>query len=490
MIRVYVTDKITDLGSVRDEKITTIYIPKQLLIIDCMFKALGYRACSLYLLLGEPRDDEIISLASKSLIRDLIWDFSIFSGGYDLVRFNIRYPLYKNLYRLSKANGSIYRYLATQYLEKGRSDIDLAIGLNAERYGFNVRDQWIFRDKPMKLAIPIKADWIKADSVMENLRRSINEFLNPLAKMVRDIEVPPTHDPPPPETLIEVAEGRVINYSDVKTRLIKVKDNASIKSIKGALPKMLGAITASKIYIERESGMKIVVKRFSEYTSTKWLLISPTVDLITFVGIRPKTLPSTRFWNEYRYTVELRRYGIKTPRILYIDPWSLTVIREYIDGEPLSIYIARGESLEKAVEIFMNAISEIHNKGLCMIDTKPDNFLVSRDGDIYYVDLEQVEKCGKPIHMSWDIAVFSYFTCLTTPSEYLERVPGIFRDKIGIYIKKLSYNGEVKGSILRGFSDPRLTPIFILSLSVINPIRLRVLIDIFKKLGSIDLDQL
>ncbi len=486
MIRVVVTSKITDLGSRRDKE-TTIYIPKQLLIIDCMFKALGYRACSLYLLLGEPRDDEIISLASRSLIRDLIWDFSIFSGGYDLVKLSVRYPLYKNLYRLSRGDGSIYKYLATQYLEKGKNDIDLAIGFNAERYGFKVRDQWISREKPMKVVIPIKADWIKADNVMGNLRRSVNEFLNPLVKILRDIEVPPTHDPPPPEILIEVAEGRVISYNDVKTRLIRIKDDALIK---GALSKMFGAISASKIYVERESGVKIVVKRFSEYTSTKWLLISPTVDLITFVGIRPKTMPSTRFWNEYRYTVELRKYGIKTPRILYIDPWSLTMIREYIEGEPLSIYIARGNSLDRAVEIFMNAISEIHNKGLCMVDTKPDNFLVSKDGEIYYVDLEQVERCRKAIHMAWDIAVFSYFTCLTAPNEHLERIPEIFRDKINIYFKKLSYDNEVRGSILRGFSDPRLTPIFILSLSVVNPIRLKILVDIFKRLSSIDLSQL
>jgi hypothetical protein len=43
MIRVVVSNKITDLGSRKDGEITTIYVPRQLLIIDCMFKALGYR---------------------------------------------------------------------------------------------------------------------------------------------------------------------------------------------------------------------------------------------------------------------------------------------------------------------------------------------------------------------------------------------------------------------------------------------------------------
>jgi hypothetical protein len=44
--------------------------------------------------------------------------------------------------------------------------------------------------------------------------------------------------------------------------------------------------------------------------------------------------------------------------------------------------------------------------------------------------------------------------------------------------------------ILRGFSDPRLTPIFILSLSVVNPVRLKILVDVFKRLSSTDRDQL
>ena len=483
MIRVFLTEKITDFKSIRNKRSFSIYIPKQLILIDCIFKTLGYRACSLYLLLGEPRDEEIIASASRSLIRDLIWEFSILSGGHDLIRIGVRYPLYKNLYKLGSSDGSIYRYLANNYFENGKADIDIALCLNAERYGFKVKDGWILRERPIRITIYMKTDWIKAAKVMKNLRRSIDEFFNPLTKMLKEIEAPATQEPPPPEILIEVLEGRVIRFDNVKDRLTRISGN---KTIEGALSKILEAISTSKIYAEKESGVKMVVKRFSEYASTKWILISPTVDLITLIGIRPKALPSTRFWNEYRYSIELRKYGINTPRILYIDPWSFTMIKEYIEGVPLSEYIVKGEDLEKAVEIFLRSIADIHSKGLCMIDTKPDNFIVSRDGVIYYVDLEQIERCRKPAHMAWDIAVFSYFTSLEAPSRSLEKIPGIFREKIEIYLENLPYDEKVKKSILKGFSDPRFVPIFLLSLSIVNPIKLKTLIDIFKKLSSIN----
>jgi len=481
MIRVLLTDKIAGIRSILRGGSRAIIIPRQLVAIDCMFKALGYRACSLYLILGEPRDHEIIVSASKSLVRDLVWDFSVFDGAHDLVRVNVKYPLYKILYRLGRGDGSIYSYIASQYLEKGRGDIDLAITVASGRYGFKVEGEWIYREKPLRVGLHLRSDWMRSDKIVEGLRKPIDWYLNPLGRAVRGIEVKTPQELPPPETLIEIAEGRVISYESVKDRLVRLKPAVSRGK---SLSKILGAISSSKVVVDRESGARMVVKRFSEYTSTKWLLISPTVDMMNLVGIRPKALPSTRFWNEYRYSRELRRYGIKTPRILYIDPWTLTMIREYIEGEPLSAYIAVGSGVEGAVEIFMKAISDIHRRGFCMVDTKPDNFIVASGGDVYYVDLEQVDSCKKPSHMAWDIAVFSYFASLAVPSELLEDLPRIFSEKIHIYLGRIGYEGEFKRSVIKSLSDPRLTPIFILSLSVVNPLRLKTLVDIFKKLST------
>jgi len=484
MIKVFLADKIVDIRLARSRGAAAIMIPRQLVALDCMFKALGYRVCSLYLILGEPRDHEVIGAASRGIIRDLMWDFSVLAGGQDLVRVSLRYPLYKNLYRLAKSYGSIYSYVASQYLEKGKADVDLAIAISAERHGFKVDGQWIYREKPLKIGFRLRSDWVKADSIVEGLKKPLEEYLNPLGRVVRSVEVEAAQDLLPPESLVEAVEGRVISYDRIRDRLLRLKlSNTHGK----AISKILGAISSSKVVIDKESGVKMVVKRFSEYTSTKWLLISPTVDMMNLIGIRPKALPSTRFWNEYRYSIELRRYGVKTPRILYIDPWSLTMIREYIEGEPLSAYIAEGERVGEAVEIFMKAISEIHRRGLCMVDTKPDNFVVAGDGYVYYVDLEQVESCRKPSHMAWDIAVFSYFTALAVPSSVLEGLPGIFGEKIYTYLDRLGHDGEFKRAIVKSLSDPRLTPIFILSLSVVNPLRLKTLVDVFKKISAVSI---
>ncbi len=480
MIRIVVKSRITDLGVVTKDQLTEIHVPKQIALLDCMLKTMGYSLCAAYLVSGEPRDDDIVNAAARRLVSDLSNDLSAFSGAYGLFRVNIKYPLYKNLYRLT-SRAEIYKHLAIRYLESGSPDLDLAIGITAKNAGFRVDGSWLSMDRRRRYLVNIRADWLKAIPAIESLRRSFDEYLNPLIKILKSVKTPQLEDPPPPEDLIECVEGKVIDYRSIKD---KIDDSEMIQSNKN-LPKILSALSTSKIVRDRESGIKMVMKSFSDYASAKWLLISPTVDLMTLVGIRPKALPQTRFWNEYRYTIELRKRGIATQRILYIDPWSLTMLKEYIEGEPLSSYAIYKGLIGEAIEIFMRTIAKIHSSGVCLIDTKPDNFITIEGSDTAYcIDLEQAGECRRYSHMAWDLIVFPYFLLLIAPSNVASRIPLIIEDKIKVYLDSLKLGDEAKARILKSLSDPRVTSIFLISMSIVGPTRIKPLLDILKKLGS------
>lgn len=482
MIKIVVGGRITDLGVVAREHVTEIHVPKQIVLLDCMLKTTGYSICSAYLVSGEPRDEDIISIAARRLVGDLSSELSAFSGAHDLFRINIKYPLYKTLHRLG-SRADVYKHLAITYLENGSQDFDLALRVNAENAGFRVDGEWLSIDRGKRYSVNIRADWLKIAPTIESMKRSLDEYLNPFIKILKGVKTPQPEDPPPPESLIECVEGRVIDYRSIRGRV------ESLRRDRGGRiqPKILGMLSTSRIVVDRESGVKMVVKSFSDYASAKWLLISPTVDLMTLIGIRPKALPQTRFWNEYRYTIELRRRGIATQRILYIDPWSLTMLKEYIDGEPLSSYAIDSGMLGDAVEIFMRTIARIHSSGICLIDTKPDNFIAVNGGDTAYcVDLEQAGQCRRYSRMAWDLIVFPYFLLLATPSHTASSIPRILEDRIGIYLDNLKLSDDAKRKILRSLSDPRITSIFLVSLSIASPTRIKPLVDILKKLSSLE----
>lgn len=483
MIRIVIRNRITDLGVVTRGNVIEILVPRQIAILDCMLKTMGYSLCSAYLVLGEPRDEDIIGTAARRLVGDLLSDLSAFSGAHGLFRVNAKYPLYKALYRL-RSRADVYKYLAIKYLENGMSDTDLAVRIAAKNAGLRIDGEWLSMDKSKrKYSVNIRADWPKVAPAIESLRRSLDDYLNPFIKVLRRVEIPQLEDPPPPEDLIELVEGRVIDYRSIKSRIDDMRRDQGSRS----LPKILNVLSTSRIVIDRESGVKMVVKSFSDYASAKWLLISPTVDLMTLVGISPKVLPQTRFWNEYRYTVELRRHGVATQRILYIDPWSSTMLKEYIEGRPLSSYAVDGEMIDRAIEIFMKTMAKIHSNGVCLIDTKPDNFIaIDGDDTAYCVDLEQAVQCKRYSHMAWDLVVFSYFLLLAAPSNAANRIPLILEDKIRIYLDGLRFGGNSKEKILRSMSDPRITSIFLVSLSIVGPMRIKQLLNILKKLSSLE----
>lgn len=86
--------------------------------------------------------------------------------------------------------------------------------------------------------------------------------------------------------------------------------------------------------------------------------------------------------------------------------------------------------------------------------------------------------------MAWDLIVFPYFLLLIAPSNVASRIPLIIEDKIKVYLDSLKLGDEAKARILKSLSDPRVTSIFLISMSIVGPTRIKPLLDILKKLGS------
>ncbi len=88
---------------------------------------------------------------------------------------------------------------------------------------------------------------------------------------------------------------------------------------------------------------------------------------------------------------------------------------EYIEGENLSYAVKRIAAAEanNSTEVDLQLIAQVgtimakvHAHNVSLGDTKPDNFLIKRDGTIYLIDFEQATQGGDN---AWDIAVFLYY---------------------------------------------------------------------------------
>ena len=87
--------------------------------------------------------------------------------------------------------------------------------------------------------------------------------------------------------------------------------------------------------------------------------------------------------NDYQRLISL---GIKMPKMIDIDIKNERILKEYIDGDTIDVYVKNN----KMNDIYYNQIKEmasiVKNAGL-NIDYYPTNFII-QDDIIYYIDYE------------------------------------------------------------------------------------------------------
>jgi len=201
---------------------------------------------------------------------------------------------------------------------------------------------------------------------------------------------------------------------------------------------------------------KIVVKKFKDWTGFKWFPLT-----LWSLGTKSfAVLGKSRLEREYSINHYLQSRGLTVPKILYISPKQSLIFQEFVEGENLAetikkIVTAKGK-VQQEFELVREAgrkIAEAHRLGVGLGDCKPENIIVTRDGKLCFVDLEQASRDG---NQEWDVAEFLYYS-----GHYVS--PLALTDRI-VLVAKTFLEGYIEGGgnpeTIKKAASPRYTKVF------------------------------
>ena len=188
-------------------------------------------------------------------------------------------------------------------------------------------------------------------------------------------------------------------YFKVNDKLLKLHE--TLKNVK--VIKDLGGVVNYTVLAEyRENGVKtVVMKKYRDWKAVKW--VPTTLWIAGFVDFTP--IPSERLLREVRALLTLSKYGFKVPHIYAVDWVNKVLVREYVEGLPLSDII---KEIKRTYEISYKAgelLAKMHSKNIIFGDSRPSNIVYS-NGILVPVDLEQ---SSTTISAGWDIIEFLSF---------------------------------------------------------------------------------
>jgi len=201
---------------------------------------------------------------------------------------------------------------------------------------------------------------------------------------------------------------------------------------------------------------KVVVKKFKDWVGFKWFPLA-----LWAIGTKSfAVLAQSRLEREYALNQFLQSQGLAVPKILYISPHESLVFQEFVEGENLVEIVkrvmAKAEGADKDFELIKKAgkrIAEVHRVGVALGDAKPENLILAKNGELYFVDLEQASRDGD---QTWDVAEFLYYSGHYVPplasASSAERVAKLF---IEGYLE-----AEGKKENIKKASSPRYTKVF------------------------------
>jgi len=203
---------------------------------------------------------------------------------------------------------------------------------------------------------------------------------------------------------------------------------------------------------------RFVVKSFKDWSSFKWFPLT-----LWTVGTRTFTLLGrSRLERECSANQFLRSRGFHVPRILGINHIERLVFMEYLEGETLEKIIKRilNSADESRVEEDLKLIcrigevfAKVHALNMALGDTKPENILVGKNGEVYLMDFEQALRNGDK---AWDIAEFIYYV-----GHYAPPLAGaaLVEDVVKAFVRGyLEAGGDLE--VVKAAGKPKYTKVF------------------------------
>lgn len=206
------------------------------------------------------------------------------------------------------------------------------------------------------------------------------------------------------------------------------------------------------------SERKVVVKRFRDWSNFKWFPLT-----LWSVGTRTfAVFAISRLERECAINRLLDSKGFSVPKVLYVSPGERLIFMEYVEGEDLGRLMKKiaGPKAAGEIEKDLSTIGRIgelfasvHALGVALGDTKPENFMVGKNGEIHMMDFEQASRNGDKV---WDVAEFLYYAGHDiSPFVETNRVEQIANAFITGYLKA---GGNVK--TVKDAGNPKYTKVF------------------------------
>lgn len=164
------------------------------------------------------------------------------------------------------------------------------------------------------------------------------------------------------------------------------------------------------VFLVRVDNEKFVAKRYTNWVSLKWV----TLNLFGLGSVHFSISGKRRMEAEYAFNDLLARRGIPVPAIVGADQNLRTILFTFVSGDQLSSLIPRmtqsaqiGQREREAALQAGRLMAGAHQLEAALGDTKPENFLVEKNGDVTLVDLEQARHRG---NYAWDVAEFLFYS--------------------------------------------------------------------------------
>ncbi len=209
------------------------------------------------------------------------------------------------------------------------------------------------------------------------------------------------------------------------------------------------------VYLIKAGQNKVLAKRFKDWSGFKWFPLT-----LWSVGARSFAVSGqARLAKECAISELLLSEGFNVPKILHVSNAERIVFMEFIEGKNLSNAIKQfstndaGTEVIETVDKVGETMAKVHQCGIVLGDTKPDNVLIKPDGTIFLIDFEQAQKGGD---RTWDIAVFLYYCGhYMQPFDGTEKAEEVTNAFIAGYLR-----GGGKVEDIRKASSPKYTRVF------------------------------